>query len=175
MPNPLAGSRFYARLANVFSRPVWSILPPPLGFGILTTTGRKTGKLRRQSVRAIRQEDRIVVVAMMGERAQWLNNLRSDPRVMIRLHGGTITGIARETADEAEMEWAAGVYIGTTVPYDWLDYVSYHWWFPTRHKLEEARRRWFEEGVPVIIEAHSTATKGAKPGPGATPADHRPR
>ena len=159
MPNPLAGSRFYARLGNAFTRPAWSILPPPRGFGILTTTGRKTGKLRRQSVRAIRQEDRIVVVAMMGERAQWLNNVRSDPRVMIRLHEGTIAGIARETADEAEMEWAAGAYIGTTVPNDYLDYAVYHWGFPTRRKLEEAHRRWFEEGVPVIIEAQSTAGK----------------
>jgi hypothetical protein len=112
---------------------------------------------------------------MMGERAQWLKNLRSDPRVMIKLHDGTIDGIAREMADEAEMEWAAGVYIGTTVPNDYLDYVVYHWGFPTRHKLEEAHRRWFEDGVPIIIEAQSAAAKRANPGPGATPADHRPR
>ena len=102
MPNPLAGSIFYARLGNAFTRPLWSLLGPPKGFAILTTTGRKTGKPRRQSVRAIRESDRIVVVAMMGERAQWLKNVRSNPKVTVRLWGETITGLAHAVHDEAE-------------------------------------------------------------------------
>ena len=167
MANPLAGSRFYARLGNAFTRPVWSILPPPLGFGILTTIGRKTGKLRRQSVRAIRQGDRIVVVAMMGERAQWLRNIRTNPHVTLRLKDKTAPGLAHEVLSDTERKWAADAYIGTTVPNDYLDYAVYEWGFPTRRKIQAAHRSWFEEGVPVIIEAQSTTAKGDKLGPGA--------
>ncbi|HEU4759655.1 MAG TPA: nitroreductase family deazaflavin-dependent oxidoreductase [Dehalococcoidia bacterium] len=58
---------------------MWTKLRPPEGFAVLTTIGRKSGKPRRQSVRAIRQDDRVVVVAMMGQRAQWLKNIRANP------------------------------------------------------------------------------------------------
>ena len=156
MPNPMAGSRLYARLGNAFTRPLWSVLRPPSGFGILTTKGRRTGRPRRQSVRAIQQGNRVVVVAMMGERAQWLKNIRSDPQVAVRLRNGTVHGTAREARDEGERQWAADVYIGTTVPNDYVDYAAYHWGFPTRSKIEQAHKKWFEEGVPVAIEINST-------------------
>jgi len=152
MANPLAGSRFYARLGNFFTRPAWTWLSPPKGFGVLTTIGRKSGRTRRQSIRAIREGQRIVVVAMMGERAQWLKNTRSDPRVTIKLSDGTLEGIARGVVDDREREWAAAIYADTVVANDRFDYVAYEWRFPTKRKIIEAHKRWFEEGVPVIIE-----------------------
>jgi len=158
MPNPLAGSIFYARLGNAFTRPLWSLLAPPRGFAILTTTGRKTGKPRRQSVRAIREGDRIVVVAMMGERAQWLKNVLANPKVTVRLRGETITGLAHAVHDEAEKKWAAGVYCHAFVPSDYFDYAAYYWGFPSRRKIEIAHRCWFEEGAPVVIDVGSNKT-----------------
>lgn len=152
MPNPLAGTRFYARLGNVFTRPLWSVLKAPPGFGILTTIGRRTGKPRRQSVRAIRDRDQVVVVCMMGERAAWLQNIRAHPQVTIRLGNQTLRGSAYEVVDPAQKQRAAEVYIGTTNPSDYFDYAVYHWGFPTRAKIERAHRRWFDEGIPVIME-----------------------
>ncbi len=157
MPNPLAGSRFYARLGNVFTRPTWSLLRPPEGFGVLTTIGRKSGKPRRQSVRAIREGQRVVIVAMMGERAHWLRNVRSHPHVTVKLRDGIMEGIAHEVTDDAERQWAAKMYVETTVPNDYLDYVVYEWGIPTRRKITEAHARWFEDGVPVTVDISDPA------------------
>ena len=152
MPNPLAGSRFYARLGNLFTRPIWLLLRPPEGFAVLTTTGRRSGAPRRQSVRAIRHGDRIVVVAMMGERAQWLKNVRANPNVTLRLHDGTVHGVAHHATVGAETEWAADTYISTIATNDYLDYAVYCWGVPTRRKIKAAHERWFASGVPVIID-----------------------
>ncbi len=158
MANPMAGSRFYARLGNVFTRPTWTLLGPPRGFAVITTTGRRSGKARRQSVRAIRDGDRVVVVAMMGERAQWLKNVRADPRVTIRLPGGTFEGLAHEATDGDERRWAEEVYVQTIVPNDYVDYPAYEWGFPSRRKIIGAHEKWIREGIPVVIETR----RGAK-------------
>src|SRR5437870_12775321 len=106
MANPFAGSRFYARMGNVFMRPMWSMLRPPVGFASLTTRGRKSGQSRRQCVRAIREDDRVVVVAMMGERAQWLKNARAEPQVTLKLHDGAYHGTAHALSEPAKRGWA---------------------------------------------------------------------
>jgi len=41
----------------------WFKVMPPKGCGVLTTTGRKTGKARSRCVRAIREGDRVYLVA----------------------------------------------------------------------------------------------------------------
>ncbi|MBI3767837.1 MAG: nitroreductase family deazaflavin-dependent oxidoreductase [Deltaproteobacteria bacterium] len=152
MPNPLAGTKFYARVGNLITRPLWSILPAPAGFGILTTVGRRSGKARRQSVRAIRDGDQVFVVCMMGDRANWLRNIRACPEVTIRLGDRSLRGTARDIVDVAERQRAAEVYVGTTNASDYLDYAVYHWSVPTYRRVERAHRRWFDEGIPVVIE-----------------------
>lgn len=160
MPNPLADSRFYARLGNVFTRPMWLLLRPPEGFAVLTTTGRKTGAPRSQSVRAIRHGDRIVVVAMMGEKAQWLKNIRAIPDVTLRLHDGTVHGVAHQAAVGAETGWASDTYISTIVPNDYLDYAVYCWGVPTRRKIKATHEKWFALGVPVVIDVDANSGVG---------------
>ncbi len=152
MPNPFAGSRFYARLGNVFTRPTWSLFAPPEGFAILTTTGRKTGLPRRQSIRAIRRGDIVVAVAMMGERAQWLRNVRADQEVTLKVHDGTHRGVAHEATDASETELANDIYMSSTVSHDYVDYAVYEWGFPTRDNVRKAHQEWFDAGVPVIIQ-----------------------
>jgi deazaflavin-dependent oxidoreductase (nitroreductase family) len=152
MPNPLAGTKFYARVGNLVTQPLWSVLPAPAGFGILTTVGRRSGKTRRQSVRAIRDGDQVFLVCMMGDRTNWLRNIRACPQVTIRLGDRSLRGTAREIVDVAERQRAADVYVGTTNTSDYLDYAVYHWSIPTYRRVERAHRRWFDEGIPVVIE-----------------------
>ncbi len=160
VPNPFAGSAFYARVGNFFTRPLWSVLSPPQGFGILTTVGRKTGKLRKQSVRAIRRGESVFVVCMMGERTHWLNNIRANPAVTIRLHDETLRGTARQIVGIEERQRAADAYVPTTGWSDYADYVVYHWGIPTRATIEGAHRRWFEQGIPVVIEVNRSRPTG---------------
>jgi len=158
MANPFAGSRFYARMGNVFMRPMWSMLRPPVGFAILTTRGRKSGQPRRQCVRAIRQDNRVVIVAMMGERAQWLRNARAGPEVKLKLHDGTYVGTAHEVTERAEREWAERLYVETIVRNDYFDYAAYEWGLPSRRNIVKGHRRWFNEGIPIVVDT------GSRPG-----------
>ena len=157
MPNPFAGSRFYVRLGNAFTRPMWSLFAPPEGFAILTTTGRKTGLTRRQSIRAIRRSDIVVAVAMMGERAQWLRNVRANPGVTLKLHDGTHPGVVHEVTDTSKMEQANDIYVNSAVSHDYVDYAVYEWGFPTRYNIRKAHQKWFDAGVPVIIRLNESA------------------
>ena len=155
MPNPWAGSKFYAKLGNLCTRPVWSILPAPRGFGIITTVGRRSGKPRRQSVRAIRQGDDAYLVAMMGNKAAWLKNVRAHPEVTLRLGRGISKGTVREIADPSERERAMHAYTTTVVPADYVDFLAYHWGLPTRSKIIRAHQQWFEEGIPLVVHIES--------------------
>src|SRR3990172_12242847 len=80
MPNPFAGSRGYARLSNVFLRPLFGLLPVPRGFALLTVTGRRSGRPRQRPVRAVRRDATLYAVAMLGQRSDWLRNIQEAHR-----------------------------------------------------------------------------------------------
>ncbi len=151
MPNPFAGSRAYARLSNIFMRPLFSLLPVPRGFALLTVTGRRSGKARQRPVRAVRRDDMLYAVAMLGERSDWLRNVRKEPHVQVKLGGRRLKGQVREVADPAETEEALRLYVDEVFPADYADYAAYHWGVPTRRKIVEAHRRWAADGVMVAI------------------------
>jgi deazaflavin-dependent oxidoreductase (nitroreductase family) len=150
--NPFAGSRGYARLSNIFMRPLFRLLPVPRGFALLTVTGRRTGRPRQRPVRAVRRDDTLYAVAMLGERSDWLRNVRVEPRVEAKVGGRRYKGRAREISEAGERETAIELYVGEVFPADYSDYVGYHWGWPNRRKIEEAHRRWAVEGVMVTIE-----------------------
>ena len=152
MPNPFAGSRGYARLSNVFMRPLFSLLATPAGFVLLSVTGRRSGRRRQRPMRAVRRGDTLYAVAMLGERSDWLRNVRKEPRVQVKVGSRRYRAVAREITDPAAREEALAVYRREVFPADYIDYASYHWGLPTRRKIEEAHRRWAEEGVMVAIE-----------------------
>ncbi len=152
MANPFAGSRGYARLSNVFMRPLFSLLPVPPGFALLTVTGRRSGRLRQRPVRAVRHDNTLYAVAMLGERSDWLRNVRREPQVSVKVGTGRYSGVAREIVDPAEWETAVELYVREVFPADYSDYASYHWGFPTRRKIQGAHRRWAAEGVMVAID-----------------------
>jgi deazaflavin-dependent oxidoreductase (nitroreductase family) len=91
------------------------LLSPPGGYGVLTTTGRKTGKQRRKCIRVIRRGNRAYLVQLVPPHlaltrpaavASWVWNIRANPHVQLRIRRGTFGGIAREISDPAELEQA---------------------------------------------------------------------
>ncbi len=152
MPNPFAGSRGYARLSNIFMRPLFSLLPVPQGFALLTVTGRRSGRRRQRPVRAVRYDDTLYAIAMLGGRSDWLRNVRVEPRVRVRTGRQRHNGLAREIVDPTERETAIELYVREVYPADYSDYAAYHWGFPTRRKIQEAHLRWAEDGIIVAID-----------------------
>jgi deazaflavin-dependent oxidoreductase (nitroreductase family) len=149
--NPLLGSQKRGGILSAMQLPLYSTLPPK-GTGVLTTAGRKTGKLRPKCVRVIRKDNRAYLVAIGGEHAGWLKNIRKTPRVKLHIRGGTFWGTAHEVQDDAEREEAREAFIGTVVPWDYMECGFHRRGRPTRQKIQELHTLWFENGVPVIID-----------------------
>ena len=152
MPNPFAFSRWYHKLSNIFVVPQFRVLPMPRGFVLLTVTGRRTGKRRRRPVRAIRRGDTFYAVAVLGERSDWLRNVRREPDVRVKVGMRTSDATAREVADPEERKAALELYVNEVVPYDYVDYPSVHWGWPTRRRIIDAHRQWAENGALVAID-----------------------
>ena len=51
----------------------------------LTTTGRRSGQPRQIEIWFTEHAGRYYLVAEHGERARWVQNLRTDPRVSVRV------------------------------------------------------------------------------------------
>jgi deazaflavin-dependent oxidoreductase (nitroreductase family) len=130
----------------------WFTLMPPKGCGVLSTTGRKTGKTRRRCIRAIRRGDRVYVVAIGGEHNRWLKNVRANPNVRLRMRGGTYDGVARELRDPKERAAAREAYCADVNPFDYFENRAHRKGRPSRDKIVELHRTWFDGGVPLVIE-----------------------
>ncbi|MEX0785661.1 MAG: nitroreductase family deazaflavin-dependent oxidoreductase [Dehalococcoidia bacterium] len=152
MPNPFAAARWYSKLSNIFLAPAFRLTPMPRGFALLTVTGRRTGKPRRRPIRAIRLGNTLYAAATLGERSDWLRNVRKQPRVRAKVGGRTYDATAREVTNAAERLAAEAAYIDEVPPFDYVDYVSLEWAFPTRRAIIEAHRRWLARGVLVGID-----------------------
>ncbi len=151
--NPFIQNLKRARLLSALQLP-WYTVMPPKGTGVLTTKGRKTGKLHRKCVRVIVKGNRAFLVAIGGENVAWLKNIRVNPKVRLRIPEGTFSGVAREPRDEAEREEAREAFVGTVERWDYAECNFHRPGRPTREKIEELHRTWFENGVPVIIDLY---------------------
>jgi len=130
----------------------WFSLVPPRGYGVLTTTGRKTGKQRRKCIRAIRRGDSVYVVSIAGAKAGWLKNLQTNPSVSLRIRGGTFAGRVRELSDPLELEQALSAYTESVSVVDYMACMNWRKGRPTRSKIKDLTRGWFREGTPLVIE-----------------------
>ena len=151
MPNPFAMSRWYHRLSNIFVAPAYRLLPMPRGFVLLTVTGRRSGKPRARPIRAIRDGDTFYAVAILGERSDWLRNVRKNPGVRVKAGARQRAATARAITDPGEAGRAAEIYVQQVVPFDFFDYPAVHWGFPTRSKIVKAHSEWVRDGVLVAI------------------------
>lgn len=149
--NPFMRSKTGGRILSALMLPYFTILPP-MGFGVLTTTGRRTGKRRRKCVRAIRRGEQVYIVSIPGAQAAWLLNIGANPNVRLRIRGGTFKGLVRELRDPAERQEAMETYCGTFNRYDYIECNFHRPGLPTRAKIAEMHRIWFDNGIPLVLE-----------------------
>jgi deazaflavin-dependent oxidoreductase (nitroreductase family) len=148
--NVLVRSTAGGRVLSALQLPFFAVLPPS-GFGVMTTTGRRTGKTRRKCIRVIRDDNKAYIVSIPGVHAAWLKNARANPDVRLRIRGGNFRGIARELRP-AETRQARAAYCETVNPFDYAECTVHRRGLATRSKIKELHRDWFEGGIPMVIE-----------------------
>jgi deazaflavin-dependent oxidoreductase (nitroreductase family) len=137
------------------------LLRAPAGFGVITTIGRKSGKKRRKCIRVIRNGSNAyavqlrlpgVAIANPAGVAGWVWNIRANPNVSLRIGSKTFAGVAREIIEPSEVEEAR---TAMTSAVHWFDYAECDFHLrglPTRDKIEELHRYWFDTGIPLVVE-----------------------
>jgi deazaflavin-dependent oxidoreductase (nitroreductase family) len=137
------------------------LIRPPTGFGVITTTGRKSGKARRKCIRTIRRGSKVFVVQLrppelamsrLSAVAAWVWNIRSNPHVDLRIRGGTFAGVARELKDPEELAEAREAFCEAVHPFDYGECNVHLRGLPTRTKIKELHRYWFDTGIPLVVE-----------------------
>ncbi len=162
--NPFVRSLGGGRVLSALQLPLFMVRPPS-GFGVLTTTGRRTGKRRRKCIRAIRVDDRAYIVSIGGPRAAWLKNIRASAGVSLRIRGGTFAGVAHELGESPERPRAMAAYCETVNRFDYAECRLHRRGLPTRSKIKELHRAWFEGGTPLVVELRSKDPTGARGSP----------
>jgi deazaflavin-dependent oxidoreductase (nitroreductase family) len=160
--NPFLRSATGGRTVSALMLPGFT-LHPPLGYGVLITTGRRTGKTRRRCIHAVKQGDRAYIVMIRATpaaialpwTAAWMWNIRANPNVHLRLRGSTFAGRARELTDEQELKRAREIYCETVNLFDYAECAFHRSGRPTRAKIQALHRSWFDTGIPVVVELHS--------------------
>lgn len=149
--NVLVRSPAGARVLSALQFPFFAVLPPS-GFGVIITTGRRTGKARRKCVRVIRNGNKAFIVSIAGADAAWVKNIRANPEVRLRMRGGRFRGVGREVSGPAERQQAMAAYCETVNPFDYGECSMHRRGRPTRSKINELHRNWFEGGLPLVVE-----------------------
>ena len=134
---------------------------PGSGYGVITTTGRKTGKPRRKCIRVIRRGNKAYIVQLRPPElamtrpsavSAWVWNIRSNPNVKLRIRGGTFAGVARELKEPAELAEAREALCETVNLFDYGECALHLRGLPTRSKIKELHRYWFDTGIPLVVD-----------------------
>lgn len=149
--NPLTTTATGGRVLNAFQVPLFSIFPPR-GVAVLTTIGRKTGKKRRNCVRAVRRGNKVFVVSLPGRYGGWYRNLKADPQIALHMRDGHLHGTAREITDATEQAEARQAYCDTVTVFDRIEYLNHRKGRPTRDRIRELHSRWFSVCTPLVID-----------------------
>lgn len=88
--------------------PLAKLAPPFLGPAMIETTGRKSGKPRRQPVGISRHDGAMWIVSEHG-RSNYVRNLEAAPNVRIRYRGKWHDATARVQPDEDPRAHARGL------------------------------------------------------------------
>ena len=150
----------HGRILSALMLPGFAVHPPQ-GFGILTTTGRRTGRRRRKCMRIVRQGNRAYLVSLRlpdptnthpGFVAGWVWNIRSNPRVRVRLPGGSVSGTAREISDPGELASARTALRETVHRFDYAECRIHLRGRPDRAKVVALHEYWFDTGTPLVVD-----------------------
>jgi hypothetical protein len=87
-----------------------------------------------------------------GAVAAWLRNIRANDQVTIRLGRGTVPGRAREITEPGEREEARAAFCDAVHLVDYGECGLHLKGLPTRPKIVDLHRYWFDTGVPVVID-----------------------
>jgi deazaflavin-dependent oxidoreductase (nitroreductase family) len=148
------------RIVSALTLPLF-LVRPPAGFGVITTIGRKTGKARRKCIRFARRGNRVYVVQLRPPElaikrptavSAWVHNIRANPNARLRIRGGTFTGIAREARDPEELAEAREALCETVNLFDYAECRLHLRGLPTRSRIKDLHRYWFDTGIPLVIE-----------------------
>ena len=90
-----------------------------LAYLYLTTTGRRSGQPREIEIWFTERDSRFYIIAEHGEHANWVRNIRADPRVRVRVGDLQFTGTARLVDDEREPELTGAVKALSDAKYGW--------------------------------------------------------
>ena len=155
MPGEKSPTTTTGRILNAWQVPLFQIRPPR-DYGVLTTTGRKTGKRRTRCVRVVRRGNVAYLVAIKGAGTGWAKNALANPEVKLRMRGGRFTGRAREVRPEehAAAKEAYSANVGLFERGEWRI------WRSGRFSTEGSRdlhREWFETGTPIAIDLETPA------------------
>ena len=148
--NPFTRSAQGGRALSALQLP-WFTTRPPKGFGVLTMTGRRTGKTRRKCVRAIRRGDKVYIVSIRPTTA-WVKNVLANPNVRLRIRGGTFDGVVREVRGTPEEPAAREAYCETINRLDFYECRLHRKGRPTRAKIKELHQSWFDHGTPLVVD-----------------------
>jgi deazaflavin-dependent oxidoreductase (nitroreductase family) len=139
-------------------------LGTPSGHAVLTTTGRKTGKARRKVIRAIQQADRVYLVQLRPPKqaietplmvSAWVLNIRANPCVRLKLGRGTYAAVVREIDTPEELARARSIFCEPVRLVDYGESVLHLKGMPSRRKIRDLHRYWFDTGVPLVAELQS--------------------
>jgi deazaflavin-dependent oxidoreductase (nitroreductase family) len=70
---------------------------------LLTTTGRKTGKRHVTPLQYEEIDGLIYVASARGQEADWFQNIRADPRVVVQVKSSRFEGVAEPVTDPARI------------------------------------------------------------------------
>ena len=79
---------------------------PDVEFCYLTTTGRVSGRPHEIEIWFGVDGQTIYMLSGGGDRSDWVRNLTSDPRVIVRIDGTEHPGVARAVSDPEEDDLA---------------------------------------------------------------------
>lgn len=151
--NPLVGSARGGRVLSALMLPLL-LASPSATFGVITTTGRQTGRRRRKCVRVVRRAEQVFLVAIGGESTGWLKNIRANPHVQLRIQGGMFDGIARDPRDPDERGQARGIFCETIDAFDLVACALHQRGRPTYASVKDLHHKWFDRGTPLIVDLH---------------------
>ena len=69
------------------------------GIALLTTTGRKTGKSRVTPLQYEEINGKVYLGAALGPQADWVRNIKADPKVTLRIKSRCLSGTAEIQTD----------------------------------------------------------------------------
>ena len=93
---------FQNRIVNRLMRAFLTVGLAPPTYALLETTGRRTGLPRRIPVANGLEGDTFWLIAALGERAQYVRNIRAEPRVRVKVRPARLR-------DGVSMRWRSGI------------------------------------------------------------------